>query len=160
VLTQATLESGESVDMVEAVAEGVRLNNLHRMLNIGINRLIALRPRLSDSERANQIRDVFLYVGDEFDFSFDLTDASDQVCTEVVYRSLQGRGGIDLPLSEHAGRPTLPPDDILKYYLQTGGDQFECILVVDETPESAGTVRILQAIDAHDWLARLLGTHL
>jgi hypothetical protein len=160
VLTQATTESGESVDVVEAVAEGVRLNNLHRMLNSRINRLIVLRPRLSERERVEQIRDVLSYVGDEFDFSFDLTDASDQVCTEVIYRSLQGRGGIDLPLSVHAGRRTLLPDDILRYYLQTEGNQFECILVVDQTPEATGTACILRVAEAHEWVARLLGARL
>jgi hypothetical protein len=159
VLTQTTIESGESVDVVEAVADGVRLNNLDRMLNFRINRLIALRPRLNETERAEQIRDVLSYVGDNFDFSFDLTDASDQVCTEVIYRSLQGRGGIDLLLSVHAGRRTLLPDDVLRYYLQTGGNQFECILVVDKAPEATGTACILRAAEAHEWIVLLMGTH-
>jgi hypothetical protein len=159
VLAQTTIESGEAADMVEAVAEGVLLNNLQRMLASRINRLVALRPRLSHVERAEQIRDVLSYVGDEFDFAFDLTDASDQVCTEVVYRSLQGRGGIDLTLSEHAGRLTLPPDDILRYCMQRGSDQFECILIVDEAPEAAGTARILHAAEAQERIAQLPGVH-
>jgi len=160
VLTQTTIGSGESADVVEAVAEGVLLNNLQRMLNFRINRLIALRPRLNERERAEQIRDVLSYVGDEFDFSFDLTDASDQICTEVIYRSLQGRGGIDLPLSVHAGHRTLVPDDILRYYLQTGGNQLECILVVDKAPEADGTACVLRAAEAHEWIVRHLGTDL
>jgi hypothetical protein len=159
VLTQTTIDSGECADVVEAVAEGIRLNNLDRMLTLRINRLIAIRPRLNQRERAEQIRDVLSYVGDEFDFSFDLTDTSEQVCTEVIYRSLQGRGGIDLVLSTHAGRRTLLPDDILKYQLQTDGNQFECILVVDKAPEAAEPARILPAAEAHEWIAQLMGTH-
>jgi hypothetical protein len=157
VLTRSATENGEAADVVEAVAEGVLLNNLHRMLISRVNGLLALRPRLNEVERAEQLTDVLSYVGDEYDFSFDLTDASDQVCTELVYRSLQGRGGINLPLSEHAGRLTLPPDDILKYYAQRGGDQFACVLVVDEAPEAAGTARILSANEAQNWITQLLG---
>ena len=160
VFTQTKIESGEAADVVEAVAEGVVLNNLDRMLDSRVNRLVALRPRLSHAERAEQMRDVLSYVGDEFDFSFDLTDASDQVCTEVVYRSLQGRGGIDLLLSQHAGRLTLPPDDILRYCMQRGGNQLECILLVDESPEAAGTASILRGEEAQKGIARLLGTNL
>ena len=157
VLAQTTIETGEAADMVEAVAEGVLLNNLNRMLASRINRLVALRPRLNHAERTEQISDVLSYVGDEFDFAFDLTDASDQVCTEVVYRSLQGRGGIDLTLSEHAGRLTLTPDDILRYCTQRGSNQFECILVVDEAPDAAGAASILHSAEAQLRIAQLLG---
>jgi ribosomal protein S18 acetylase RimI-like enzyme len=160
VLNYATIEGGASADVVEAVAEGVQLINLFQMLDARVNRLIVLRPRLSHVERAEQLRDVLSYVGDEFDFSFDLTDASDQVCTEVVYRSLQGRGGIELPLSEHAGRLTLPPDDIMRCCLPGGGNRFECILLVDEAPEAAGAARILGAAEAQAWIARAIGPDL
>jgi hypothetical protein len=157
VLTRSTTESGEAADVVEAVAEGVLLRNLHRMLDSRVNGLVALRPRLNENERADQLTDVLSYVGDEYDFSFDLTDASDQVCTELVYRSLQGRGGIDLPLSVHAGRLTLPPDDILKYYVQQGANQFACVLIVDEAPDDPGTPRILRANEAQNWIKQLMG---
>jgi hypothetical protein len=156
VLTRSVTANGEAADVVEAVAEGVLLNNLNRILASRTNCLVALRPRLSESERAEQLRDVLSYVGDDYDFSFDLTDASNQVCTELVYRSLQGRGGVDLPLSMHAGRLTLPPDDILKYYVQQGGNLFACVLVVDEAPETDGMARILRANEAQNWITRLL----
>ena len=121
---------------------------------------IALRPRLNHRERAEQVLDVLSYVGDGFDFSFDLTESSDLVCTEVVYRSLQGRGGIDLPLSVHAGRLTLTADDIARYALQNGGEQFNCVLVVDQSPEAAGKARVLHAAEAQERIARLLGIDL
>ncbi|MFN0018685.1 MAG: YiiX/YebB-like N1pC/P60 family cysteine hydrolase [Pirellulaceae bacterium] len=157
VLQQSTTPTGETADVVESVAEGVRLCNLDQILRSRINRLVVLRPQLSHAERAEQIADVLSYVGDEYDFSFDLTDASDQVCTEVVYRSLQGRGGIDLPLSEHAGFMTLTADDILRCCLRDGGQRFACILAVLEARESPGSAKILRVSEAQEWLSQLPG---
>lgn len=156
-LAQGTTASGEVADVVESVAEGVLLINFDKLLTTRINRLLVLRPRLADEDRAHQLADVFSYVGDEFDFSFDLTDASDQVCTEVVYRSLQGRGGIDLTLANYAGRLTLPPDEILKYAAKRGRDQFECVLIVDESQEKAGAAQVIHGAETSSWIDRLLG---
>jgi len=152
VVDQATIGSGEAADVVEAVTEGVRLNSFDRMITSRISQLVVLRPHLSDHERAEQIADVLSYVGDEFDFSFDLTDASDQICTEVVYRSLQGRGGIEIHLTDHVGRRTLLPDDILSYAARRGRSQFTCILIVDE---AFGMPSVLTASDAQKWITSL-----
>ena len=89
VLGTTTITSGEASDVVEAIAEGVQLDHFDRLLRTRVNRLAVLRPRLNETDRAAQIADALSYVGDSFDFTFDLTDASDQVCTEVVYRCLQ-----------------------------------------------------------------------
>lgn len=157
VLSQTKTKTGEIADVVESVAEGVQLCNLDRILSTRINRLVVLRPQLDPMERAEQIADVMSYVGDEYDFSFDFTDASDQVCTEVVYRSLQGRGEIDLPLSVHAWRLTLTADDILRYCIRGEGRQFACILMVDESKESPGNARVIPAANAQKWLSKLPG---
>ncbi len=132
------------------------LSNFQHLLVSRVNSLVILRPRLNSRERTEQIADVLSFVGDEYDFSFDLTDASDQVCTELIYRSLQGRGGIDLPLTEHAGRLTLTADEILKYGMISGGN-FDCVLAVDEAPNAAGTARILHGTKAREWVIRLPG---
>jgi hypothetical protein len=136
----------------------VLLINFDRLLTTRINRLLVLRPRLTEHDRARQLADVFSYVGDEFDFSFDLTEASNQVCTEVVYRSLQGRGGIELPLINYAGRLTLPPDEILKYAVTQGQGQFECILAVGDAPQSPGMAMLIPGGETNAWISRLLGT--
>ncbi len=156
-LQQATLASGEEVDAVESLAEGVLLNNFDRILTTRINRLVVLRPRLHPQERAEQITDVFAYVGDEYDFSFDFTNASDQVCTEVVYRSLQGRGRIEFPLTQHAGKYSLTADELLRYALTEGSDQFECILAVSEAVENPGHAQVRYAGEAHNFLTQLPG---
>jgi hypothetical protein len=150
------LAGGAAADVVEAVSEGVLLNNFDLMLTTRVNRLAVLRPRLHDMDRAAQIADALSYVGDSFDFTFDLTDASDQVCTEVVYRCLHGRGGIDIPLSHRAGRLTLAPDDFAKYATQAAGNSMPCVLLVEEPPETVRKIRVLAGTDAQQRLSQLL----
>ncbi|MGI8979772.1 MAG: YiiX/YebB-like N1pC/P60 family cysteine hydrolase [Pirellulaceae bacterium] len=157
VLRQLKTTDGETADVVESVAEGVLLSHFDRILTTRVNRLVVLRPRLAPEERASQLVDVLSFVGDEYDFSYDLTDGSDQVCTEVVYRSLHGRGGIAFPLTKHAGRFTLTADEILKYHLEAGANQFECVLIVDEEPRSPGKATIHFADEGHAWISRLPG---
>lgn len=152
-----TKKSGKPADVVEAISEGVLLNNLDELLETRVNRLVVFRPRLTEAERAEQLIDVLSYVGDDFDFDFDLTDASDQVCTEVVYRSLQGRGGARFTLSEIVGRMTLTPDDIVRYCTRHAGEQFDCILGIDGAPMGTGKARITTGAAAQEWVAGLLG---
>jgi len=159
-LQQSTTASGQAADVVESISEGVLLNNFGQILSTRVNRLAVLRPGLNDSERAAQLADVLSYVGDRFDFSFDLTDASAQVCTEVVYRCLQGRGKIDIPLTRHAGRLTLTADDLARYSLQGGGKILPCVLLVDQAPDKVGATRVSLPAEAQQRLAELLGPRL
>lgn len=74
--------------MVEAVSEGVIMNSLEYLLSIHINRMVIIRPKISQEERLNQLVAVLQYVGAEYDFKFDFTDDSYQCCTELVYRTI------------------------------------------------------------------------
>jgi hypothetical protein len=148
------LKNGKPADVVEAIAEGVLLANFEELLATRVNRMLVLRTRLDEFERAGQIADLLSFVGGGFDFSFDLTDASEQVCTELIYRTVQGRGGIDLPLSRHAGRITLTGDEILRYGTREGRERFSCVLIVDESPQVRGAARIVPATEAPQWILR------
>jgi len=159
-LTQTTTRNGKPADVVESISEGVLLNNLDHMLSTRVNRLAVLRPNLNDRERAAQLIDVLSYVGDRFDFSFDLTDASAQICTEVVYRSLQGRGEIDMRLTQYAGRLTLTADDLARYCLRGRGRGLQCILILEQASGSTGASRVLVAADAQERLAQLVSVGL
>lgn len=156
-LRRETLENGEPADVIEALAEGVIFYSLDGVLETRINRLVVLRPRLTPQDRVRQLIDVFSFVGDDYDFFFDFADASDQVCTEVVYRSLQGRGGIDFALARRAGHVTLSADDIVRYH-QRRPEHFDCILVVDEDERSRGRAKIRSQASADLHLAKLMGS--
>ncbi len=101
-----------------------------------INRLVVLRPQVSREERINALANAFRFLGDGYDFNFDFADASEQVCTEIVYRVLDGKGSIRFTLVERVGHPTLSADDIANNYLASPGKAFEFVLFADESPES------------------------
>jgi len=133
-LQGSSLPDGTRADMIEAVAEGVIFNDLEHIMDTHVNRMLVLRPRLSDAERAAFVVEVYSYLGDGYDFRFDFADASQQVCTEVIYRALNGKGSIDFALTARAGHETLSADDIANYHLDS--EAFDFVLLVETKPDS------------------------
>ncbi len=129
-----TLPDGKRADMIEAVAEGVIFNNLEHIMDTHVNRMLVLRPRLSRAEQAMFIAEIYSYLGDGYDFKFDFADASQQVCTEVIYRAINGKGSINFALTERAGHETLSADDIANYHLDTSS--FDFVLLAETDPDS------------------------
>ena len=122
---------GHAIDIIEAVAEGVIMNSLDKLLATHINRLVVIRPRLSAEERRAHLLDQLRYLGTSYDFKFDFQDNTYQCCTELVYRTLNGKGPIEFPLVAMKGRWILAADDILRYYLIQNREAFELILLAD-----------------------------
>ena len=133
-LQTSALPDGTQANMIEAVAEGVIFNDLEHIMDTHINRMLVLRPRLNEAERAAFLVEVYSYLGDGYDFRFDFADASQQVCTEVIYRALNGKGSIDFALTERAGHETLSADDIVNYHLDS--EVFDFVLLVETDPDS------------------------
>ena len=140
-LKTSSLSNGKQADMIEAVAEGVIFNNLEHIMDTHVNRMLVLRPRLSDAERTAFLVEVYSYLGDGYDFRFDFADASQQVCTEVIYRALNGKGTIDFELTERAGHETLSADDIANYHLNS--EAFDFVLLVETDPDSKNNEALL-----------------
>jgi hypothetical protein len=145
-VNQANLEDGKPADLIEAVAEGVIFNNLAHIMDTHINRLLVLRPRLTETERIDFLIEVFSYLGEEYDFRFDFADSTSQVCTEVIYRAINGKAGIAFDLTIRAGHETLSADDIALYYLAELGElneleshraAFEFVLYAEEDPDKS-----------------------
>jgi hypothetical protein len=134
-LKKMKLDDGKEADMIEAVAEGVIFNNLSHIMDTHINRMLVLRPRLSDAERRVFMAEIFSYLGDGYDFRFDFSDSTYQVCTEVIYRAIDGKGGIEFTMTERAGHPTLSADDVANYYLANKPSAFDLILYAEEGPQ-------------------------
>ena len=156
-IAQEFLPGGENADIIEAVGEGVIFNNLAKIMDTHVNRLLVIRPLLNNTERTEFLAGVFSYLGDEYDFYFDFADASRQVCTEVQYRALNGKGGIYFTLIERAGHVTLSADDIVNYYLETQPQQFELVLFADENPGTQlHQARVLTGAEAEHRLKELM----
>lgn len=131
-----TLSSGQQADVIEAVGEGVIFNHIGYIMDTHINRLLVLRPKISSEQRTQALANVFLFLGDEYDFKFDFADASKQVCTEVIYRAFDGKDTIRFSLVKRAGRETLSADDIVHNYLAAPGKSFDFVLFAEEAPDS------------------------
>jgi hypothetical protein len=111
------------------------MHSLEHLLATHINRMVVLRPKFTDQERLEQLLAVFQYVGAAYDFKFDFTDDTYQCCTEVVYRTTNGKGRIDFSLFREKGRWVLMADDIVNYHLSTPA-AFDFILLAHEAPNS------------------------
>ena len=137
-LQETSTAAGRQANLIEAVGEGVKFSNLEHIMDTHIWRMLVIRPRLDQRDRALQLGRTFSYLGQEYDFRFDFADSSRQVCTEVIYRSLNGVNGIDLPLRRRGGHVTLSADDLITYWLEERPEAFEFVLYAEEAPRRPG----------------------
>ncbi len=124
---------GQAHDVIESVSEGVILNSLHESMRA--DHVAALRPRLSDAQKAEAIVRAFEHVGKPYDFEFDFFTSDKLVCTELVYRAYEGL--IHFELVKVAGRATLPALDIAKKFAaerNTPRQELDFVLFLDSVP--------------------------
>lgn len=111
--------------VLEALKDGIRFRSVNCPL--GSDAVAIVRPELTlDEIRAALARGIF-HEGKPYDFDFDFTRSDRLVCTEVVYRSFEGIGGITFPLTRRAGRLTLSAEDLLHRALAR--DHFRIVAV-------------------------------
>ncbi|MEZ6188129.1 MAG: YiiX/YebB-like N1pC/P60 family cysteine hydrolase [Planctomycetota bacterium] len=124
----------EPLTVIEAVAEGVLQSTLQHCAG---DYLAAMRPQLPAWVKAQAISRAFGYLDRPYDFDFDFASDQSLVCSEVVWRSyrpLEGGPGLELPLVQVVGRPTLPPNELVKLYAREFGApdaQFAFVAFVD-----------------------------
>jgi hypothetical protein len=128
---------GDPVDVIEAVSEGVVMHSLAQLLKTHINRMVVLRPTFTDEERLQQLFAVFQYVGATYDFKFDFTDDAYQCCTEVVYRTTNGKGDVNFSLFRKNGLWVLMADDIVNHHIENP-TAFDFVLLAEEAPDAKG----------------------
>ena len=96
--------------VIEAISPRVRIQSLESALSA--DHVVVLRPNLSAALVTDAISEAFGHVGKAYDFEFDFNVSTRLVCTELIYRCYQHRGGIEFPLIKRLGRFTLTGDDI------------------------------------------------
>ncbi|MBN1534681.1 MAG: hypothetical protein JXA20_18570 [Spirochaetes bacterium] len=114
--------SGHPHRVIEAMSEGVLFTSLEHSGDC--DALAVLRPRLTKAERAEAILTAFSYQGRPYDFNFDFMTDRTIVCTELIYKSYQPRGGfrgIPLMLITMMGRRVLPANEIVRQYVLAEG---------------------------------------
>ena len=99
-------------DVIEALKDGVH----HRDLGSPFTNdaITVLRPKLDVGIISEAIDRARTHIGKPYDFDFDFTRSDRMVCTEVVYRTYEGLGGINFSLTRRAGRETLAAEDLLR----------------------------------------------
>jgi hypothetical protein len=108
----------DPVLFLEAKKDGVRLRPADDTL--AVDALVVLRPPLPPVELAGALRRALQHAGKGFDFSFDFRNADRLACTELVYRSYHGVGGLAFSLVETGGRKCLPAEELLSQGLAQG----------------------------------------
>jgi len=101
--------------VLDATAAGVRLRPFSACA--AADHLLALRPSLDPGDLAGAIQEAAAQVGKAYDFGFDFRRSDRLVCTELVYRALHGRGGIQFRLHRKLGRYLLTGDDVVRALL-------------------------------------------
>ncbi len=139
------LDPHEPRRVLEAMRDGVWLRSLGSPFRA--DAIAVVRPMLAPDDIAQAIGRGMLHEGKAYDFDFDFTRSDRLVCSEVVYRSYQGIGGMEFPLTRRAGRLTLAAEDLLRLSLARSG--FEPLAVY--IPSRAD--QVLRGHDAESVLA-------
>jgi hypothetical protein len=142
------LDANEPRRVLEAMADGVRLRSM--ISAYSVDAVAVIRPQLTLDERLQAIARGLFHEGKPYDFDFDFTRSSRLVCTEVVYRSYEGIGGLKFPLAPRVGRLTLAAEDLLRMAL--AGQGFGVVAV-----HLPNTSQLLVSHDAEQALRGSLG---
>jgi hypothetical protein len=148
-LATSHLETGETADLIEAVAEGVVFNSTALITRNRVNRLLILRPKISRDDFARNLTTVFLLLDRNYDYRFDFRDPIRQCCTEILYRALNHLGEIKLQLTNRMGLPTLSADDIINEFIKqpVDGPAFQFIALIEHDQSKTGQAALIQTGD-------------
>ena len=103
--------------VLEARKDGVLFRPLHDTLSV--DAFVVLRPNLDKQKIDQAIERAFMHEGKMYNFDFDFFNSDRVVCTELVYRSYDGLGNLQIPLSERAGRKILSAENLLDFALDS-----------------------------------------
>jgi Permuted papain-like amidase enzyme, YaeF/YiiX, C92 family len=111
-------EGNDSVCVIEARPPAVMISTIERCLYA--DHVLAVRPKVSREDLRSSLCEAFGHMKKRYDFKFDFRATSRIVCTELVYRSFDGKGAIKIPLVRLLGRFTLTCDQLADYALHVG----------------------------------------
>ena len=120
-------------DIIEANSDGVRTTYIENYLNGYADRIIVFRPILSDNQIDSVMKNMYSFIGMDYDFDFDLDNGEKQTCSEIIYRSYNGIGNIRLDLEDIFGVTTLSGDYLLQYFINDPNTELISLLIEHET---------------------------
>lgn len=135
--------------VLEAMKDGVRVRSVSCPFRS--DAIAILRPQLSRQHIAEAIGRGFFHADKPYDFDFDFARSDRMVCTEVVYRSYEGIGGMSFELTRRAGRMTLSAEDLLQKSMAQNGFVTQAVFC------PAISTEIQQGADADEILRQTVG---
>ena len=79
------------------------------------------------------MKNMYSFIGMDYDFDFDLDNGEKQTCSEIIYRSYNGIGNISLDLEDIFGVTTLSGDYLLQYFINDPNTVLISLLIEHET---------------------------
>ena len=137
-------------NIIEANSDGVRTTTLDSYLNGYANRIIAFRPKLKDEDIKIILKSLYSFLGFDYDFDFDLTSGEKQACSEIIYRSYNGMGNINIELEEVFGATTLSGDKLLNYFVNDG--ESTLLFLAVENDSKPNKAKIYEGIKAFNYI--------
>ena len=137
-------------NIIEANSDGVRTNPLDSYLNGYANRIIAFRPKLENEDIKIILKSLYSFLGFDYDFDFDLTSGEKQACSEIIYRSYNGMGNINIELEEVLGATTLSGDKLLNYFINDG--ESTLLFLAVENDARPNKAKIYEGIEAFEYI--------
>lgn len=117
--TVESVDAKRSTRVLESMKDGVRIRSLSNPFRS--DAIAIIRPHLETGHIAEAIGRGFFHTDKPYDFDFDFSRSDRLVCTEVVYRSFAGIGGMEFELTRRAGRLTLAAEDLLQMAVDENG---------------------------------------
>ena len=126
-------EHGHPRVILEAISEGVVFTSAEHSMHADY--VAVLRPRLTDAQRAEVLRNAFRYHGRPYDFGFDFADESRLVCSELLYYSFGDKLKFDL--EPVLGKSVVTPVGIMNKFVRERGKpdaKMDFVLFLDTPP--------------------------
>ncbi|MDP6154425.1 MAG: YiiX/YebB-like N1pC/P60 family cysteine hydrolase [Phycisphaeraceae bacterium] len=136
--------------VLESQKDGVQVRPINSVLHA--DAIAVIRPMLSPEQLPGALARGLSHEGKAYDFDFDFTRSDRMVCTEVVYRTYDGVGGMTFELKRRAGSLTLAAEDLLDMAIDRRW--FETLAVYAPAHRS----RLLEGADAIDALRNTVGS--
>ena len=98
----------------EALRPGTQCNTLEVFLSLDVVCVIRLKEKERKEKHTKLISEILqkglFYLGQDYDFNFDLNSSDKVVCSELIYHSYPD--SIEWPTDVKMGRPTISPDNL------------------------------------------------
>ena len=96
------------------------------------------------------LKSLYSFLGFDYDFDFDLTSGEKQACSEIIYRSYNGMGNINIELEEVFGATTLSGDKLLNYFINDG--ESALLFLAVENDSRPNKAKIYEGIEAYKYI--------